>query len=122
GAGQAGQGSSSWAPYRAADPFNLFRTGQETSVIALLLDLGGHDVHQRQDFRTGALTDHPKAGDDRTWTDPDPAAITSMGTTYARTRTYGLGVDREGGTVPELNVIPAPTPLAVGNALPAPVE
>lgn len=114
GAGQAGQGSSSWAPYRAADPLNLFRTGRETSVIALLLDLGGRDVHQRRDFRTGALTDHPAAGDDRAWADPDPSALTSMGTTYGWTRTFGLGVDRQGGTVPELNVIPAPTPVPAG--------
>lgn len=114
GAGQAGQGSSSWALYRAGDPFNLFRTGQQTGVLALLLDLGGRDRYERRNFATGEVTAHPAAGDDQTWSDPDPRAVSAAGTTFGWTRTYGLGVDREGGTVPELHVIPAPTPIAGG--------
>lgn len=105
-------GSSGWRNLFGADPYRGYLTGFETGVFSLLLDLGGTDQYLAKDFAGGNLTAHQAAADGRSWLNPDPAApapgVAIPGFRYADARFYGLGVDREGGRIPEFDRIPPP--------------
>ncbi len=109
-------GSSRWQPYRSGDPYRQYLTGLETGVLALLLDLGGADRYQLRDRTTGQVAPHPNAVDGGTWENPDPDSVSSVGTTFRYARTFGLGIDRQGGVVPEFHAVPAPAPSESGAA------
>ena len=109
-------GTSRWRSYRSGDPYRQYLTGLESGVLALLLDLGGRDAYQLLDRNTGETRPHPVNADGGSWRIPDPDALSSVGTTYRYARTFGLGLDREGGVVPELHAVPAPVPSALGGS------
>lgn len=110
GTGPGCVGSSDWQNYYGADPYRTYVTGYESKIISLLLDLGGHDTYLAKDFTTGQVAPHPRAADGTTWTNPNPDELSPLGgeMTYRQAGVYGLGVDREGGAIPEFNRIPAP--------------
>jgi hypothetical protein len=110
GTGPTGLGSSDWQGYYGADPYRIYVTGYESRIISLLLDLGGRDSYLAKDFASGQTAPHPRAADGATWLGPNPDDLSPLGgeMTYRLAGVFGLGIDREGGNLPEFNRIPPP--------------
>jgi hypothetical protein len=67
----------------------------EAASFGFLLDGGGDDRYRVRDPETNEITEHPRAGNDRTWLTPEP------GSEEWGAENFGVGLDREGGVIPE---------------------
>jgi hypothetical protein len=101
GKDQPGMGAADFRDdYKKPDPLSPYNS--ETACFGLLIDAGGTDRYMVWDEKTKRTTAAGAWGDDRSWRNPAP------GSPEHGWRNHGLGLDTDGGTVPELTRFDAP--------------